>query len=140
MTQATCGICGQVPSKHSQDQIRKCFSDAGLETKFTLADALFIAREYRLLKKYSPVGGRGRENQASIWFKSDPETEIKTTDLPDTVFKEALPRLETLEKKDDGGKSSDEEPEEPEEPEDPEDMVFDDETLERMEEDKPFEG
>ncbi len=134
MTQETCGICGLAPNDHSEDQLHKCISDAGFEVEHTVADALFIAREYRLIKKYSPPDAKG---VARVWFKSDPETIVNTDNLSDTVFKEALPHLEPQEKKD-GGKSSDGEPEEPE---DPEDMVFDDgnekvwddETLARME-------
>jgi hypothetical protein len=140
MTQATCGICGQAPSEHSQDQLHKCFSDAGFEVEHTIGDALFIGREFRIIRKYSPPDGKGI---AKVWFKADPETMIETGDLSNIVFKEALPKLEKYEppqKKDDGGKSSDEENYSLEEPVDPEDMVFDDETLERMDEDEPSEG
>ncbi len=123
MTQKTCGICGLAPSDHSEDQLHKCFSDAGFEVEHTVTHALFIGREFRLVRKYSPPDAKG---VARIWFKSDPETIVNTNNLSDAIFKEALPHLQPQEKKD-GGNS-----EEPEQPEDPEDMVFDDETLSRM--------
>ncbi len=135
MTQEMCGICGLAPSDHSQDQLHKCFSDAGLEVEHTIKDALFIGREFRVVKKYSPPDANGI---ARVWFKADPEAMVETGDLSNIVFKEALPLLEPQEKKD-GGKSSSEKPEkeEPEEEIPEEDKVWDDETLARMEKNKP---
>lgn len=130
MTQEMCGICGQAPSKHSQDQIHKCFSDAGFEVEFEVGDALYIAREFELVRKYSP-GSRGYP--AKVWFRSNPEDVVETADLPTTVFKEALPLLE---KKAGGAASGLENPLE-ESDEEPEDQVWDDETLARMEEVDP---
>lgn len=139
MTQQTCGICDRKPSEHSLDQIHKCFSDAGHEIEFTVADALHYAREFELIKKYSP-GLRGYP--AKVWFQDDPSNMVETDDLPETIFIKALPLLEPQEKKD-GGKSSDEKPEEegragtgnadPDEDEPEDDRVWDDETLARME-------
>ncbi len=130
MTLKTCGICDRKTKEHSSDQIYDCFSDAGFEIKFDTGSALHIAREFKLLKKYSP-GIRGWP--AKLWFKDDPNNMVETDDLPEAIFLAALPLLEAQEKKEFTGGIGVVEPEDEPEEEDPDEKVWDDETVARME-------